>query len=225
MSLFGDKNQEEPSCEIAKVIMNRHSRFSELRAKLDEEITYGTKAKALKIAREALKQAKAGDLPGEVEYFKGQIQLLKGKFATAIEHFDAAIRLNPKDGASFNDRALCMVELGIIDEALSYFDKGIAVEPDYATIYHNKGWLLNNIGRHSLALGYFRKALELEPERAVTYDNLADALLNLCDYKGALAAYKKVIELLKPGCCKGIRKKIIAQMEEIERLAHGIKDH
>lgn len=183
---------------------------------MDEAITYGTEKEAIRIAKQGLREAKSEGLIGEIEYFKGQIELLNKNFACAIEHFDAAIKYNLHDGASYNDRALCMVELGIIDEAFYYFDKGIEVEPDYATIYHNKGWLLNNIGRHTEAIKYFRKALELEPRRAVTYDNLADALFNISDYKGARQAYKKVLLLLKCGCCRSIRKQIKEKIKSLE---------
>jgi tetratricopeptide (TPR) repeat protein len=199
--------------------MSKKSAFCELRAKLDEAITYETNTKAVALAKVGLAEALRKNVPAEVEYFKGQLELLKGNFVTAIEHFDAAIAYNSKDGAAYNDRALCMVELGIIDEAMHYFDKGIAVEPDYATIYHNKGWLLNNIGHHRKALEYFKKALELEPDRAVTYDNLADALYNLSDYAGALQAYRKVLELLKPGSCRGIRKQIKEKIRSLKEKA------
>jgi tetratricopeptide (TPR) repeat protein len=188
--------------------MGKNCYLLESRIKLDEAITYGSLRRARLLAGKFLKEAKKGKLPGEISYFKGQVEILKGNFVTAIEHFDAAIRHNPKDGAAYNDRALCMVELGIIDEAFIYFDKGIEVEPDYATIYHNKGWLLNNIGRHSEAIACFKKALSLETDRAVTYDNLADAYFNLSDYPKALEAYRQVLKLLKPSSCRGIRKQI-----------------
>lgn len=186
------------------------------RARLDEAITYGTQKIALRIAKEGLREAREKGLPAEVEYFNGQLDLLHENYTSAIEHFDAAIKYNPGDGGSYNDRALCMVELGIIDEALRYFDMGIKVEPDYATIYHNKGWLLNNIGRHKEAIACFRKALALEPMRPVTYDNLADALFNLNDYSGAKEAYLKVLKLLKPRSCLDIRRQIKMKLKEIE---------
>jgi len=200
------------------------SDLTELRLELDEAITYGTHREAVKLAKQGLKQVQEEGLQGEAEYFRGQIELLNKNFTTAIEHFDAAIKHNPNDGAAYNDRALCMVELGIIDKAFYYFDKGIEVEPDYATIYHNKGWLLNNIGRHNEAIECFKKALGLEPGRAVTYDNLADALFNLSDYQGALDAYRKVLKLLKPGCCLGIRKQIAARIKSIETNILKIRD-
>lgn len=198
------------------MVMSKHSDLTELRMRLDEAITYGTHREAVKLAKQGLKEAAERGLEGEEEYFKGQINLLSKNFTTAIEHFDVAVKHNPNDGAAYNDRALCMVELGIIDKAFYYFKKGIAAEPDYATIYHNKGWLLNNIGRHTEAIECFKKALDLEPGRAVTYDNLADALFNLSDYPGALEAYKKVLQFLKPGRCRDIRRQIIARIKSIE---------
>jgi tetratricopeptide (TPR) repeat protein len=197
--------------------MSKNTFLCRLRQELDDEITYGKKLKALKIARKGLEEAGAQGLPGESEYFKGELMMLKGNFSQAIKHFDAAISYNHSDGAAYNDRALCMVELGIIDAALSYFDQGIKAESDYANVYHNKGWLLNNIGRHSEAIACFKKALELEPERPVTYDNLADALFNLSDYRGAEEAYKKVLILLKPGASTGIRKQIRARIKLIRQ--------
>ncbi len=97
----------------------------ELRVKLDRAITYGIHDEALEIARKGLKAAREKQLPGEMEYFQGQLEILSDNFTKAIEHFDRAIKYNPVDGAAYNDRALCMVELGIIDQAFFYFDQGI----------------------------------------------------------------------------------------------------
>jgi len=196
--------------------MSKHGGFAVLRRKLDYAITYGTKKKAAAIAREGLQRALNARRLGDIEYFRAQLQIIRKNFATAIDHLDRAIKLNPYDGAAYNDRALCMVELGIIDEALPFFDRGIEVEPDYATIHHNKGWLLNNIGRHTEAIACFRKALKLEPDRAVTYDNLADAQANLGDKKKALKSYRRVLELLRPEECGSIKKQVRARMKELE---------
>ena len=203
--------------------MSKNSELLEPRLKLDQAITYGAKKKALALARKYLQQAQDKKLPGEVEYFKGQVEMLKNNFVLAIEHFDQAVKINPNDGAAYNDRALCMVELGIIDEAIKYFDLGIKVEADYATVYHNKGWLLNNIGRHKEAIKCFNQALALEPNRAVTFDNLADAYFNLGKLDEAQAAYKRVLKLLKPGEGFGIRKQIQGKIKCISAQLRGKK--
>jgi len=189
--------------------------FKNLRKSIDEAITYGRFELAARLTQEGLRQASQQELLGEIEYFRGQVEILRENYYEAIKHFDQAIKYNPYDGAAFNDRALCMVELGIINEAFYYFDKGIEVEPDYATVYHNKGWLLNQIGRHQEAIECFRRALDIEPERAVTYENLANALANLSDYQAALGYYQKAINLLKADY-SDIKKQITAQMKLVE---------
>jgi tetratricopeptide (TPR) repeat protein len=196
--------------------MSKHAFLPGLRKELDDAITYGTRKASLAAARKGLRLARAAAAAGEIEYFKAQLLIISDDFTAAIVHLDRAIQSNPHDGAAYNDRALCMVELGLIDDAIPFFDRGIKVEPDYATIYHNKGWLLNNIGRHTEAIRCFRRALELEPGRAVTYDNLADAQLSLGDRQAALASYRKVLELLQPGQCRGIRKQIRACIASLE---------
>jgi len=194
--------------------------FGQLRKKIDEAITYGCFESAASLTQEGLKLAEAEGIPGEIEYFQGQREILKGNHYEAIAHFDQAIKHNPQDGAAFNDRALCMVELGIIDEAFYYFDKGIEAEPDYATIYHNKGWLLNKIGRHTEAIEYFKKTLEIDPARAVTYENLANALTSLSDYQGALGCYRQAINLLKADY-SDIKEQIISEMRLVEAKING----
>lgn len=190
--------------------------FVIIRLKLDEAITYGSHEQARELAEKGLTLAVQNGNEGEAEYFIGQLEILKENFRLAIHHFDLAIKHNPHDGAAYNDRALCMVELGIIDDSFEYFDKGIEVESDYATIHHNKGWLLNQIGRYTEAIKCFQRALELESNRPVTYENLADALANLGRYTESIDAYKKALECLHPSC-HNIQKQIIRQMEEVQK--------
>ncbi|MFC1709453.1 tetratricopeptide repeat protein [Candidatus Omnitrophota bacterium] len=190
-----------------------------IRLDLDDAITHGDLTKARKLSQEGLSISRDRELLGEVEYFNGQIEILSENYPKAIKHFDKAIEYNPSDGASYNDRALCMIEMGIIDDALPYFDRGIEVEPDFATIHHNKGWLLNKIGRNREAIGCFSKALELDDERAVTYENLADAYWQLDDYKSALKALNKALDVLDPHYLH-IRQELL---DKIRNIQDGVK--
>jgi len=187
-----------------------------LRISLDEAITYGHRRLAMRLVEDGLRLSRLGEFLGEWEYFKGQKEILKGNYFYAISHFDRAVSYNPHDGASYNDRALCMVELGLSDEAFAYFDKGIEVEPDYASVYHNKGWLLNKVGRHKEAIEYFKKTLSLEPGRAVTFENLGNSLAHLKRYRASLAAYKKAVLLLKMGS-PDIKRQLVSRIRQIAR--------
>lgn len=188
--------------------------LSDLRRRLDDAITYAGTSAAGRLVQEGLRISRERGMHAEEMYFKAQQEILEGNFNDAIVYLDSAIKLNPLDGAAYNDRALCMVEMGMTDAAIPYFDKGIEKEPDYATIYHNKGWLLNKIGEHRQAAALFGKALEIEPNRAVTYENLADAYLNLGLKKEALEALRKALEFL-PSSCPEIREQIESGIKEL----------
>jgi len=190
----------------------------ELRKRLDEAITYADEPMAQKIAQEGLAIAQDKELLGEMMYFKAQREIIGQNLREAVRFLDLAITYNPKDGAAYNDRALCMVDLGMINEAWYYFDKGIEVEPDYATIYHNKGWLLSKVGNYPEALEYYNKALQLEPDRAVTYENIADTLMHLGRSQEALAAYRKTLLLLSPAY-RDIQEQIQSRIKTLEEEA------
>ncbi|MBU1997264.1 MAG: tetratricopeptide repeat protein, partial [Candidatus Omnitrophica bacterium] len=149
-----------------------HPDFTQLRRLIDNAITYNDLDLAKKLASHGLNMSQEMEVLGEQMFFRAQLEIIDDNFDNAIKYLDNAIKYNPTDGAAFNDRALCMIELGRIDGVLRYFDKGIEVEPDYETIYHNKGWFLNKLGQHCEALDLFKKALELDPNRAVTYENI-----------------------------------------------------
>ncbi|MCD4779081.1 MAG: tetratricopeptide repeat protein [Candidatus Omnitrophica bacterium] len=191
-----------------------HSKFTELRKSIDEAITFNNLAAAQQLAEQGLQLAQYMEVLGEIMFFKAQFEIINENYDTAISYLDKAIKYNPSDGAAYNDRALCMVDLGMIDGVLEYFDKGIDAEPDFATIYHNKGWFLNKLGQHHKALDCLKKTLALESNRPVTYENIADVYSNLGKKKKAIQAYEKALD-----CLHSSYENIIKQIhDEIQRL-------
>ncbi len=187
--------------------------FTKLRRKLDDAITYADFETAILLSQDGLQSAQYQENLGEIMYFKAQREIIAENYPTAFKFLGQAIQYNPSDGAAYNDRALCAIELnGNEEQALADFDKGIEVEPDYATIYHNKGWYLNKLGRHQEAIRCFDKALELEPKRAVTYENLADAYLHLGSTEKAVEAFRQALKFLNPDYIH-IRQQIEAKIE------------
>ena len=167
------------------------------------------------MAQEGLKVAQAQEILGEIMYFKAQAAIIDEDYHEAISFLNRAIEFNANDGAAYNDRALCTIELGGNEaKALADFDKGIEVESDYASVYHNKGWYLNKIEKHQKAILYFEKTLELEPDRAVTYENLADAYLNLGAKQKAIEAFQKALQCLKPSHTE-IKDQIEAKIKKL----------
>lgn len=175
-----------------------HPEFTQLRRLIDNAITFNDLVLAKKLALKGLTMSQEMEVIGEQMFFRAQLEIIDEHFENAIKYLDNAIKYNPTDGAAYNDRALCMIELGIIDGVLGYFDKGIDAEPEHETIYHNKGWFLNNLGYHKEALSLFKKTLELAPDRAVTYENIGNVYESLGKMDEAVIAYKKALSLIDP---------------------------
>jgi tetratricopeptide (TPR) repeat protein len=200
--------------------MNPESDFLKHRIQIDEAITYNDLARARVLIGRALEAASLAENVGERLYFGAQALILRQDFAGAIRLLDKVIAINPKDGAAYNDRALCMVDLGQWDDAQYYFDRGIAVEPDFATIHHNKGWFLNQLGRCAQALVCFEEALRLSPGRAVTYENMADAYFKLGRLQEAIGAYDRAISFL-PDDNAEIKAELLRLVEILRRQEKG----
>jgi tetratricopeptide (TPR) repeat protein len=197
-----------------KTIMSLEKDLLHYRLQLDEALTFQDFSLAEKIADLALHLAEKHENLGEMFYFKAQLEMLEQNYTQAIIYLSRAVSINTKAGAAFNDMALCLTELGMIQEALLFFDKGISVEPDYPNIYHNKGWLLSHLGHYSEAIVLFSKALSLDPQRAVTYENLGFSLENLGRMEEAVAAYQKALDFVKPHY-PGIREEIQERMTKL----------
>ena len=173
-----------------------HPKFTQLRRLIDKAITFNNLEEAKCLSLEGLRKADELKVLGEQMFFQAQLKIIENEFEEAIKYLDKAIEHNLMDGAAYNDRALCMIELGRLTGAMEYFDKGIEVEPDYETIYHNKGWFLNQLGHYNEALVFLHKALEFDPNRAVSYENLGNVYENLGKGKEAVVAYKIALNLI-----------------------------
>jgi tetratricopeptide (TPR) repeat protein len=198
-----------------------HPAFTKFRRLIDAAITFDDLVAAKKFIRQGLRLAEQKECLGEIMYFKAQHAIVDEDFAGAIIYLDKAIAYNPEDGAAYNDKALCLSELGRIEGVRELFDKGIAVEPDYATIHHNKGWFLNKMGQHGEALACFQRALEIEPGRAVTYENMANTYENMGLKDEALRSYKEALRSTKYSFA-AIKDQIKSQIKRLEHeIANG----
>jgi tetratricopeptide (TPR) repeat protein/CheY-like chemotaxis protein len=82
-----------------------------------------------------------------------------GNFEEAVQCFDRAIELDPKNWQAWNSRGICLKELGRYEEALQCFDR--VIDSDDEEVFYNKGETLEKMGE---ANGDYRLFLE-----AITY--------------------------------------------------------
>ncbi|MCM8825980.1 MAG: tetratricopeptide repeat protein [Candidatus Omnitrophica bacterium] len=189
--------------------------WEEERRRLDREITYFHFKKANRLLIKLIRLAKKHNELFFINYFTGQKYMLNEDFNKAIEFFNRALRVRPNDGCTYNDKAICLAELGYLEEAIACFDEGLRRDRNSLVLYHNKGWLLNLLGNYKDAIMCFKKVLEIEPNRPESLYSLADTYFNIGDYRLASVYFKRAFQEIR-GKSSYIYKEILRRLEEIK---------
>lgn len=113
--------------------------------------------------------------PGDHEVRQGDILLGDGKFAEAIDRFDAALAASPRHRGAMMGKAIALLESGRPDDAEAEFSRligflSVSLPADDATgravlaaAFANRGILNDRAGRYAAALGDYRQALAVDP--------------------------------------------------------------
>jgi tetratricopeptide (TPR) repeat protein/tRNA A-37 threonylcarbamoyl transferase component Bud32 len=125
----------------------------------------------------------------------GAIYADSGKYDLAIEQFQRALQLNPRDPDAHQKIAKTFEAQGRTADAEASFQKAVALRPDYWDGHNSLGAFYSRHQQYREAAAEFRKVIELTPDNAPAYSNLGAMLNRLGDRAGALAAYEKSIAI------------------------------
>ena len=128
----------------------------------------------------------------------GRIHSDAGKYDLAMQEFQHALDLNPRNPDALNAIALNYEKAGRVADAEAAFQKSIALRTDDWEGYSNLGLFYDRQAKYPQAVDEFQHAIQLTPDNAQAYSNLAAVYLDMSDPKAvplAEAALKKSIEL------------------------------
>jgi tetratricopeptide (TPR) repeat protein len=95
-----------------------------------------------------------------------------GAIDKSMEHYLAAIRLNPGKARPHNNLGIAYKKKGWIEKAVEQYEMAIKADPFYANAYNNLGNIYIARGMYDKAIGYYETALSLDP-------NYTDANYNM----------------------------------------------
>jgi tetratricopeptide (TPR) repeat protein len=159
---------------------------------------------------------------------KGRQAYDRRDYAVALEHFRAILAQKPAYADVRHLTGLCLVFLGLPEEALAEFDEALAANPTYVEAHINRALVLQELGRYEEARFAFDRAVEFEAPaqggfRAAVSARLANAHASVGDLymqagaaADAAAQYLRALEL-RPRF-HDIRNKYATALLELDRL-------
>ena len=102
----------------------------------------------------------------------GMARATAGKTEAAIQAFQTALRIDPKNAVAWQNIGLTQLHGSRPAEALESFDKAFALNDRLPRAWNGKGAALEALGRHSESIEAWKKAISLDPQQF-------EAMLNL----------------------------------------------
>ncbi|MFH1800497.1 MAG: tetratricopeptide repeat protein [Candidatus Omnitrophota bacterium] len=118
----------------------------------------------------------------------------KKQYEEAIEQYQKALKINPKNNRAILLISLCYVESGDLDKGLSYAQRAAKNDPSYISFY-NLGLIYSARREPDKALGAFDQALALSPESFNAEYQKGLVYTNLKKYDQAIPFYQKALTL------------------------------
>lgn len=128
----------------------------------------------------------------------GQLQSTLGKNDLALQEFQKALDINPRDAGALIGQATAYEQLGRIPDAEANLQRAISLRPDYWEGYSALGAFYDRQKRVQDSLVQYRRVIELIPDSPEGYSDLGIEYMELNDSQStaaAEAALQKSIQL------------------------------
>jgi tetratricopeptide (TPR) repeat protein len=131
----------------------------------------------------------------EVLRLLGVLFAFQNNRAEALNMFDRAIKVEPKNWLAHLNRGNVLKDLNKYAESMKCYDLAISLQSNHSETYNNKGNLLQDLNKYDEALSAYEKAILIQPNYVEAYCNMGNALQNLNRINEALRAYQIGIDL------------------------------
>lgn len=106
---------------------------------------------------------------GVYDYEMRRAYRKKGNFEKALEEFEKAIRINPKNAKAYNKMGVVYDSIGNPDKAIEMFEKAANIDPSNSKTYYYMGHEYDKKGNNNKAVWCFKQSARLGHEKARKY--------------------------------------------------------
>ncbi len=115
------------------------------------------------------------------------------KYTQAIESYDAAIQLDPKNFYVWYNKGMSLAELKEFDEAIEAYNTAIEIDPNSPSAWINKGISFSLQKKHEEAIKAYDEAIKINKYEFSAWVNKGASFAELKRYNEAIEAYDKAI--------------------------------
>ena len=126
---------------------------------------------------------------------KGVALVVEGKYNEAIEAFNKAIELNPKDAVAYNNRGAAYGQTGNYKQQIEDSTRALQINSKDAVAFNNRGVAYGELGNYEQEIEDCTKAIELNPNLAVAYYHRGIAYHKLGNRKQSIKDKSKAYSL------------------------------
>lgn len=147
-------------------------------------------------------------LRGELRAYQGQ----QADFEGALQDYDRAIAINPKDPFVLNNRCGALFSLNELQRALADCNKGLEINPSSAALYTVRGNIYLRLKQYEKAIQDYGRTIQINDTRKsevrsqAAYSNRASARIQLKDLDGALKDLNDALRI-KPDAAEDYYKR------------------
>jgi Flp pilus assembly protein TadD len=175
------------------------------------------------LANVTLGETRVRDSPDNAEYraFLGASLVEVGRFADAIPHLQAAIRLDEKSAGVHNDLATALMQEGRVPEALTHIQRAIALAPNDERMYFTLGSALARAKRFPEAAVAYERAIAINPDFPEAHVNLGSLLTSRGRPQDALPHFERAAELMPNSAV--IQNNVASALAQLGRFAEAMQ--
>jgi tetratricopeptide (TPR) repeat protein len=124
---------------------------------------------------------------------RGNAYSAKGDLDKAMQDYDEAINLDPKNAGAYVNRALALAREGDFEAAMKDYARAIALNPRQWQAYFNRAAELSDSGKLREAVADLRQVMDLNPQFAGAYMNRASIYVRQGELDKAIADYNTAL--------------------------------
>ncbi len=132
---------------------------------------------------------------GSAEMFLTFAQVLaaQGNVAEALENYDKALTLNPRNTDAMFEVSLLYARIGQRDRAADIYEQILRIRPDFPEVLNNLGIFYYENRNYGRAIELLSRAVELRPFYGSAHNNLGNCYKDQQEWQKAMDSYNRAL--------------------------------